>query len=141
MKAAGFGFPFVFVDADAVTEYIDTFRSGVEPHGPHRPEVRAGSHCGGCVEGNELRIRLQRPDAVAASRPDGNEITQTLTETLGYIENASETLEIDPSEYIATQLRGLDTELFVRDALAALGAPTQPFIKRFTRQGFEPLSL
>ena len=66
-------------------------------------------------------------------------IGNALTETVGYIENASETLEIDPSEYLATQLKGLDTERFTKDVMAALGMPTEPFVKRFTREGFEPL--
>ncbi|HLA46665.1 MAG TPA: hypothetical protein VJ207_03740 [Thermoplasmata archaeon] len=58
-----------------------------------------------------------------------------------YIETARENLDVDPAEYVVTQLRELDTERFTQDAMAALGTPTEPFIKRFTRRGYEPQPL
>lgn len=138
-KAAGFGFPFVFVDADAVSEYIDTV--GSSPTVLIAPESERMVIAQDASKTMSFEFDFKHPTRFLQRLPLGNEIAQAFTETLGYIENTSETLEIDPSEYLATQLRGLDTERFGRDALAALGAPTQPFIKRFTREGFEPLPL
>jgi len=137
MKAAGFGFPFVLVDPDAVTEYIDTFGSG--PTVLIAPKSERVVFAADTSKAMSFEFNFKDPIRFLRRLPIGNEIVRAFTETVGYIENASETLEIDPSEYLATQLRGLDTERFAKDAIAALGTPTEPFIKRFTREGFEPL--
>jgi len=138
MKAAGLGFPFVFVDADAVTEFLDTSTSC--PTILIAPKSERIVIAEGASNAMSFEFDFKNPMDFVRRIPIGNEIVQAFTETVGYIQKAGETIDIDLGEYLAKQMSGLDTERFAKDAMAALGAPTQPFVKRFTREGFEPLS-
>ena len=138
MKSAGFGFPFTFVDADAVWDYIDAF--GSSPTilmAPKSDRLVIAQDASNSVS---FEFNFKDPLQCLQRLPVGNEIVRVLTETVGYIQNAKETVDVDPGEYLATQIQGLDTEKFAKDAMAALGLPRQPFVKRFTRDGFEPMS-
>ena len=139
MKAAGFGFPFVFVDADAVTEYVDAV--GTSPTVLIAPKSERVVIVEDASKAMSFEFDFKDPLRFLRRLPIGNEIVQAFTETIGYIQTARETIGIDSADYLAKQMSGLDTEKLAIDALAALGAPTEPFVKRFTRDGFEPLSL
>jgi len=117
MKAAGFGFP--LSSLTPMQSQSTLTQSGRAPQS-HRAEVRTSGHRGGCVEGNELRIRISRTAAVLRRPRLATRLVQPHGDYATF-QTARETIGIDSADYLAKQMSGLDTEKLPMDALAALG--------------------
>lgn len=141
MRTTGPMLPFVFIDQEAVTAFLESRDATPTLLVAPKSERVFFTDSERSIS---LKFDLKDPMGIVGRLPLGLELVQAFHDTLSYIKTAPENIGMDPSGYLAAQMAKLDAERLTKEIMKALGAPigsmvTRPFATRFTTDGYEPI--
>jgi len=132
-------FPFFLVEQDAVPKYLATL-------GEHASILLAprSKRIALALEPSRIfsfTLDVQKPLDFIRGIPIGEEIVETITASIGYLTTLRDEDESSPASCLEQKFQSLDKNLLVEEALNLVGFRNPPVFLRYTRDGFEPVTM
>ena len=137
LRPPGLDFPFVFVDQEAIPEYIQTNATG--------PTVLVGPESHRVVfttpgfDVFSFEFNFENPTEFVRGFPFGDQIMDTFQASFEYLQDLPEKAGVEPLAYIQTQFDSLDQDKLMADMTVLIGGMKPPALRRFTTEGFQQM--
>lgn len=137
IRARGVEFPFLLVEHEAIPEFLRSYAT--VPTALVAPESHRFLFAADPSNAVSFEFDFEHPMEFVRRFPFGDQIVETLEESIDYLGALPPTAGIEPLGFLRTQFENLDQEQLTADIMDVLGGTGPPALRRFTLKGFQPL--
>ena len=139
LNPPGMEFPFVYVDQEAIPQYLKT--AVPAPGIMFAPRSRRVILVTAQPEPLSIAFDLGNPLDFVRRFPFADQIADVIEETLDHFRTLEGAAGIDPFGYLRTQFEKLDQDVLASDFTKAFVGSGLPVFRRFTSEGFRTIGV